>query len=94
MHGEILASYEEDGYVFISGEAVNAYSNKLKLKSVYRALLLITSDVLLVVDHAEISSYSKLKHMAAFFQMSSGALTIDMNDNSYPEAVLTHLNGN
>ena len=94
MHGEILASYEEDGYVFISGEAVNAYSNRLKLKSVYRALLLITPDVLLVVDHVEISSYSKLKHMAAFFQMSSGALTVDMDDDSYPEAVLTHLNGN
>ena len=26
--------------------------------------------------------------------MSSGALTVDMDNDSYPEAVLTHLNGN
>ena len=93
MHGEIVASYEENDYVFISGEAVNTYSGRLKLKSVYRVLLLITPDVLLVVDHVETLSYSKLKNMATFFQMSSGALTVDMDDNLYPEAMLTHLNG-
>ena len=91
MHGEIVASYNQDGYVFISGEAVDAYSNKLKLKSVYRALLLITPDVLLVVDHVETLPTSSLEKMAAFFQMSSGALTIDTDDDSYPEAVLAHL---
>jgi len=91
IHGEIVASYDEDDYVFISGEAVGAYSDRLKLKSVYRTLLLVTPDVLLVVDHIETLPYSELKMMAAFFQMSSGNLVVAVDDNSYPEAVLTRL---
>ena len=92
MHGEIIASYSEDGYVFISGEAVGAYSDRLKLKSVYRTLLLITPDVLLVVDHVETLPSSKLETMAAFFHMSSGILAVTSNTDSYPEAVLAHNN--
>ena len=93
MHGEVVASYEEDDYVFISGEAVGAYSERLKLKSVYRALLLLTPDILLVVDHVEVLPSCGLTTMNAFFQMSSGALNVTVDDESYPEAVLAHLNG-
>ena len=90
MHGEVVASYNEDEYVFISGEAVGSYSDRLKLKSVYRAVLLITPDVLLVVDHVEALASCDLEMMAAFFQMSSGALNVTVDDDSHPEAVLAH----
>ena len=86
MHGEIVAAYDEDDYIFISGEAVDAYSKRLGLKSVYRAILLITPDVLLVIDHVETLPYSSLDAMAAFFQMSSGSLQVP--DKLQPEATL------
>ena len=86
LHGEIIAAYDDNEYVFISGEAVDAYSKRLQLKSVYRAILLITPDVLLVIDHVETLPHSNLDTMAAFFQMSSGSLQVP--DKLQPEATL------
>ena len=76
MSSEIIGSFEKDGYVFISGEAAQAYREELKLKSVYRSLLLLTPDVLLVVDHIQIHTDYFLKNISAFFQMKFGVLEV------------------
>ena len=46
-----------------------------------------------MVDHVEALPLCDLKTMNAFFQMSSGALNVTVDDESYPEAVLTHRDG-
>ena len=77
MSSEVIASFEKDGYVFISGEAALAYRRELKLKSVYRSLLLLTPDVLLIVDHIEMHTNHFLKNISAFFQLKFGNLEVD-----------------
>jgi len=76
MSSEIVASFEKDGYVFISGEAAQAYRKELKLESVYRSLLLLTPDVLFIVDHIEMHTDYFLKNVSAFFQMKFGKLEV------------------
>ena len=86
---DIVAAHEEENFVFISGEAVGAYRAEMLLKSVYRALLLLTPDVLLVVDHIHLNPASGLKAVNAFFNMREGALALEENLKSFnQEAVL------
>ncbi|KAJ8042492.1 Dermatan-sulfate epimerase-like protein [Holothuria leucospilota] len=65
--GEVVYAEENDGNVFVSGEAKSAYDPSMKLLSVYRSLILLESDTLLVVDHIETKTSSKLTHVSAFF---------------------------
>ncbi|XP_071958660.1 dermatan-sulfate epimerase-like protein [Antedon mediterranea] len=65
--GEIISSNFDNGMVLLSGEAVNSYSRVMKLISVYRVLLLMDEEVLLVLDHIEAKEDSPLKEVAAFF---------------------------
>lgn len=53
--------------MFVSGEAAGAYSAAMGLRSVYRALVLLNSQTLLVVDHVEKTPDSPLTSMSAFF---------------------------
>ncbi|MBN3320372.1 DSEL protein, partial [Atractosteus spatula] len=65
--GEVItASYHKD-MMFIAGEAGPAYSPAMKLKSVYRALVLLNSQTLLVVDHVEKEENSPVNLISAFF---------------------------
>ncbi|XP_051981135.1 dermatan-sulfate epimerase-like protein [Xyrauchen texanus] len=65
--GEVIdASFHED-MLFVSGESVSAYSSAMKLKSVYRALVLLNSQTLLVLDHVEKQAHSPLNSFSAFF---------------------------
>jgi len=91
LNADVIAAYEDNGYVFISGEAVNAYSPLLRLKSVYRNVLLVTPDVLLVVDNIEKYSDSEVNHFASFFQTTAGKLEIERQEgHAHSTAVLNY----
>ncbi|XP_063307681.1 dermatan-sulfate epimerase-like protein [Pelobates fuscus] len=65
--GEIITASQQGEMVFVSGEAVSAYSSSMKLKSVYRGLLLLNHQTLLVVDHIEKDIDSPVSLVSAFF---------------------------
>lgn len=65
--GEVVAASSHGDAMFVSGEAAGAYSAAMGLRSVYRALVLLNSQTLLVVDHVEKTPDSPLTSMSAFF---------------------------
>lgn len=65
--GEVIVATVHDDAMFVSGEAALAYSPAMKLKSVFRALVLLNSQTLLVLDHVEKSGDSPLTSLSAFF---------------------------
>eukprot|EP00058_Branchiostoma_floridae_P026972 XP_002612463.1 hypothetical protein BRAFLDRAFT_75421 [Branchiostoma floridae] len=64
---EVITADQKGDMVHISGEAAHAYHPSMGLKSVYRNLLLLNKELLLVVDHIEVTPESRLKQSAAFF---------------------------
>ena len=64
---EVIGASYQRSMVFTSGEAVRAYSSKLGLKHVYRSLLLLSDDLLLVVDRIDLHKTSSLKFSNAYF---------------------------
>ncbi|XP_078398353.1 dermatan-sulfate epimerase isoform X1 [Cetorhinus maximus] len=65
--GQVIAALEQNGVIFIRGEAVGAYSPSLKLKSSQRNLLLLQPQLLLLVDQIHLQEDSPLEKMSAFF---------------------------
>ncbi|XP_019400866.1 PREDICTED: dermatan-sulfate epimerase-like protein [Crocodylus porosus] len=65
--GEIITASQYGDMMFVSGEAVSSYTSEMKLKSVYRALLLLNTQTLLVVDHIEMEEDSPISSVSAFF---------------------------
>ncbi|KAM4705271.1 dermatan-sulfate epimerase-like protein [Rhinophrynus dorsalis] len=65
--GELITANQHEEMMFVSGEAVSAYSSSMRLKSVYRGLLLLNQQTLLVVDHIEKHNDSPLSLVSAFF---------------------------
>lgn len=65
--GEVIAASSHRDTVFVSGEAVSAYSAAMRLKSVFRALVLLNSQTLLVLDHVEKWGDSPITSLSAFF---------------------------
>ncbi|XP_018613002.2 dermatan-sulfate epimerase-like protein [Scleropages formosus] len=65
--GEVIAASSHQDTMFVSGESAPAYSSAMKLQSVYRALVLLNSQTLLVVDHVEKREDSPLNALSAFF---------------------------
>ncbi|XP_072014068.1 dermatan-sulfate epimerase-like protein [Amphiura filiformis] len=65
--GELIGAILENGMVFTSGEVVEAYSSAMKLESVYRSLVLINPDILVILDHLKSKSTSPITHFSAFF---------------------------
>lgn len=65
--GEVIVASAHGDTMFVSGEAVSAYSPAMKLKSVFRALVLLNSQTLLVLDHVEKWSDSPVTSLSAFF---------------------------
>uniref|UniRef100_UPI00358E75A2 dermatan-sulfate epimerase-like protein isoform X2 n=1 Tax=Myxine glutinosa TaxID=7769 RepID=UPI00358E75A2 len=65
--GELIAAVQQGDAVFASGEAVAAYSPVMRLRSVYRAIVLLDSQRLLVLDHVERLTGSPLTRASAFF---------------------------
>lgn len=65
--GEVIAASSHGDAVFVSGEAALAYSPAMGLKSVFRALVLLDPQTLLVLDHVEKLEDSPLTSLSAFF---------------------------
>ncbi|XDV27340.1 hypothetical protein PO909_030884 [Leuciscus waleckii] len=65
--GEVIAASSHEDMLFVSGESASAYSSAMKLKSVYRALVLLNSQTLFVLDHIEKHEHSPLSSLSAFF---------------------------
>ncbi|XP_036438450.1 dermatan-sulfate epimerase [Colossoma macropomum] len=65
--GHIEAALEQQGLVFIRGEARSAYSQELKARSIQRNLLLLQPELLLVVDHVHLQPDSPVRRYSAFF---------------------------
>lgn len=85
--GEVIAASSHRDTLFVSGEAVAAYSPALKLKSVYRALVLLNSQTLLVVDHVEKNEDSPIDTLSAFFH------NLDIDFKYVPYKFMDRLNG-
>ncbi|XP_068160626.1 dermatan-sulfate epimerase-like protein [Antennarius striatus] len=67
VRGEVIAASSHMNTMFVSGEAVSAYSPAMRLKSVFRALVLLNSQTLLVLDHVEKWDDSPVTSLSAFF---------------------------
>ncbi|XP_029517210.2 dermatan-sulfate epimerase-like protein [Oncorhynchus nerka] len=65
--GELIAASSHRDTMFVSGEAAPAYSPAMRLRSVYRALVLLNSQTLLVLDHVEKLDDSPITSQSAFF---------------------------
>lgn len=65
--GEVIVASSHRDTMFVSGEAVAAYSPAMKLNSVFRALVLLNSQTLLVLDHVEKRADSPVTSLSAFF---------------------------
>ncbi|KAJ8268480.1 hypothetical protein COCON_G00136520 [Conger conger] len=85
--GEVIATSSHQDAMFVSGESVAAYSSAMKLKSVYRALVLLNSQTLLVVDHVEKRDDSPLDTLSAFFH------NLDIDFKYVPHRVMDKYNG-
>ncbi|XP_075069352.1 dermatan-sulfate epimerase-like protein [Mixophyes fleayi] len=85
--GEIITASQQGETMFVSGEAVSAYSSSMKLKSVYRCLLLLNHQTLLVVDHIEKNEGSPLSLVSAFFH------NLDIDFKYVPLRFLNKFNG-
>ncbi|MGH0162011.1 UNVERIFIED_CONTAM: hypothetical protein FKN15_042177 [Acipenser sinensis] len=85
--GEVIAASHHKDMMFVSGEAVSAYSSAMKLKSVYRVLLLLNSQTLLVVDHIERQKDSPVNLVSAFFH------NLDIDFKYVPYRFIDRYNG-
>ncbi|XP_032813508.2 dermatan-sulfate epimerase-like protein [Petromyzon marinus] len=65
--GKLITASQHGDMVFTSGEAVEAYGGGMMLRSVYRALVLLNTQTLLVLDHIERAERSPVNLVSAFF---------------------------
>ncbi|KAM3928837.1 dermatan-sulfate epimerase-like protein [Leptodactylus fuscus] len=85
--GEVITASQQGETMFLSGEAMSAYSSSMRLKSVYRCLLLLNHQTLLVVDHIEKHEDSPLSLVSAFFH------NLDIDFKYVPFRFLNKFNG-
>ncbi|XP_067393583.1 LOW QUALITY PROTEIN: dermatan-sulfate epimerase-like protein [Emydura macquarii macquarii] len=85
--GEIITASQYGEMMFVSGEAASAYSSAMKLKSVYRTLLLLNAQTLLVVDHIERETDSPISSVSAFFH------NLDIDFKYVPYKFMNKYNG-
>uniref|UniRef100_A0A8C2CFA3 Dermatan sulfate epimerase like n=1 Tax=Cyprinus carpio TaxID=7962 RepID=A0A8C2CFA3_CYPCA len=85
--GELIAASAHGDAMFVSGEAAAAYSSAMRLKSVYRALLLLNSQTLVVVDHIEKRDDSPVNAVSAFFH------NLDIDFKYVPHSFTDRYNG-
>ena len=88
-HADVIAAYEVGEFVFTSGELAEAYHTHLLLRSVYRSVLLLSPDMLIVVDHVSLQEGSTVDRASAFFNMRQGTLSLTHSSSSR-EALLSH----
>ncbi|KAM6953456.1 dermatan-sulfate epimerase-like protein [Aplochiton taeniatus] len=85
--GELIAASSQGDSMFVSGEAASAYSPAMGLKSVFRALVLLNSQTLLVLDHVEKQDDSTVNTHSAFFH------NLDIDFKYVPHKILDKYNG-
>ncbi|KPP66257.1 dermatan-sulfate epimerase-like, partial [Scleropages formosus] len=66
-HGKVVAALERQGMVFIRGEGRAAYNPDLKIRSFQRNLLLLTPQLLILVDQISLEKDSPVKFVSSFF---------------------------
>ena len=82
MKADIVTAVEDDGMVLILGDYAQSYSSHLGLAGVQRAVILLTPDVLLVVDTVKTKKISSLTHGHAFFHNNQHPFAISSNGKS------------
>uniref|UniRef100_A0A8C4R6W3 Dermatan sulfate epimerase like a n=1 Tax=Eptatretus burgeri TaxID=7764 RepID=A0A8C4R6W3_EPTBU len=90
MAGEIISASQHGKLLFVSGEAVGAYAPHLGLRSVYRSLMLLNPETLLVLDHVERIPGSPVQIASAFFHNldMTYPLTSFLRDDGYNGATM------
>ena len=83
-HGRVFATQLLNNVVFIAGEAVGAYHGSLRLRSVYRSLVLLKSDLLVVIDDVHLMPDSQTTHVSAFFNNHERGFTVATHAKSRP----------
>ena len=83
-HGRVDTTQLLNKVVFIAGEAVGAYHGSLRLRSVYRNIVLVKSDLLVVIDDVHLMPDSQMTHVSAFFNNHERRFTIATRAKSRP----------
>ena len=81
--GDVIMASLDSSLVFTSGEAVGAYNEAMKLKSVYRSLMLVNHQVLVVLDHIETKSVSPIFQASTFFHNLVASFEHDQFNGKY-----------
>lgn len=91
---ELVTATDQGGMVFVSGDATRAYPSKLQLESVYRSLLLLDNQTLLVLDHIALGGESMLQMSNAFFHNIHAPFQLSKGSESKlaPQAFIDHEN--
>ena len=83
-HGRVDTTQLLDKVVFIAGQAVGAYHGSLRLRSVYRNIVLVKSDLLVVIDDVHLMPDSQTMHVSAFFNNHERRFTVATHATSWP----------
>ena len=83
-HGRVVTTQLLNEVVFVAGEAVGAYHGSLRLRSVYRSLVLLKSDLLVVIDDVHLLPDSQTTHVSAFFNNHERRFTVATHAKSQP----------
>ena len=74
---DLVGYSRENDVIFMSGEMTQVYDTDLGLANVYRALVMLTPDVLVVVDIVRFRADSVTTHASAFFHNSDFVFNVD-----------------
>ena len=74
---DLVGYSHENDVIFMSGEMTQVYDTDLGLANVYRALVMLTPDVLVVVDIVRFRADSVTTHASAFFHNSDFVFNVD-----------------
>lgn len=66
-NGEIVGYSRHGDVIFMSGDMTGWYDDSLRLQSVYRALVMLSPSVLVVIDTIRLRTPSRTTHVSAFF---------------------------
>lgn len=77
VRGEILGYSHSNDIIFMNGDMTSAYDKDLGLSAVYRSLILLRSNVLLIIDIVHFHSNAKVSHVSTFFHNSHEMFTVE-----------------
>lgn len=80
--GELVGYSQHGGVIFMSGDMTGWYDQSLGLQSVYRALVMLSPSVLVVVDTIRLQPESPTTHVSAFFHNADLPFNRTKNERS------------